>query len=100
MRIGGSERRAFRGDSTRKGSQMDDIHVLAERPQVSESDVLRHFRAFKTPAHDFDPCTASERELMVHGLPRRPNRETHPRLAANWARTVAQQGFAHTVPDP
>ena len=53
---------------------MDDIHVLAERSKVSESDVLRHFRAFKTPDHDFDPRKASERELMIHALPRRPDR--------------------------
>jgi hypothetical protein len=78
---------------------MDDIHVLAERPQVSGSDALRHFRAFKTPAHDFDPCRASERELMVHGLPQRPNRETHPRLAAKWDRIVAQQRFEYIVPE-
>jgi hypothetical protein len=78
---------------------MDDIHVLAERPRVSEPDVLRHFRAFKTPAHDFDPCRASERELMIHGLPRRPSAETHPRLAAKWDRIVAQQRFRYIEPE-
>lgn len=78
---------------------MDDIHVLAERSKVSESDVLRHFRAFKTPDHDFDPRKASERELMIHGLPRRPDRETHPRLAAKWDRIVAQQRFHYIEPE-
>jgi hypothetical protein len=78
---------------------MDDIHVLAERPQVSDSDVLRHFRAFKTPHHDFDPYKASERELMVHGLPQRPNRESHPRLAAKWERIVAQHRFHYIAPE-
>ena len=78
---------------------MDDIHVLPERPQLSDQEVLSHFRTFRTPPDDFNPLVASERELMVHNLPRRPNPETHPRLAAKWQRIAEQQRFRFITPE-
>jgi hypothetical protein len=35
--------------------------------------------------------TASKRELLVYGLPPRPNERTHPRLAAKWQRIAEQR---------
>jgi hypothetical protein len=47
-------------------------------------------RLFKTPPAGFDLRKASDRELAIHGLPRRPDPRTHPRLAARWESIAAR----------
>jgi hypothetical protein len=54
-----------------------------------DAALLRHFHIFKTPAADFDVRTASDRHLVVHGLPARPDSQVHPRLATKWDRVAA-----------
>jgi len=39
---------------------------------------------FRVPPENFDLRKASDRQLMVYGLPRRPTAATHPRLALLW----------------
>jgi hypothetical protein len=43
------------------------------------------------PPPGFNVGAASERELLLHGIPRRPNPETHPRLAALWSEYATRQ---------
>jgi Peptidase A4 family len=71
---------------------------LAGKDQLSETEVLRHFRTFTKPSRNFDATTATERELVVHGLPPRPDAHTHPRLAAKWQR-IAEQRHHYISPE-
>lgn len=49
------------------------------------------FRTFHLPPDDFDPRIASDRELLLYGLPQRPDPGTHPRLSALWERAAARR---------
>jgi len=60
-------------------------------------DSLHQIRKFKLPPAGFDVLRASERELVVYGLPPRPNPETHPVMAARWQRIAAR---AHSFITP
>ena len=71
---------------SKKRSHMSKVRAVGSKGQRPEAEVLRHFRVFKTPPSDFNAMTASKRELLVYGLPPRPNERTHPRLAAKWQR--------------
>jgi hypothetical protein len=51
---------------------------------------LKHFHTFKLPPRGFNALAASDRELLLHGFPRRPNPETHPALAEKWSRLAAR----------
>src|SRR5450755_3997037 len=42
------------------------------------------FRTFRIPPRGFDIRCASERELLLHGIPRPPASEIHPRLRLLW----------------
>src|SRR5690349_16934092 len=53
-------------------------------------NISPHIRTFTLPPHGFNPCKASERELLAYGLPRRPNPETHPVLARRWDRIAGR----------
>jgi len=68
-----------------------DQIVDPEQQRALEAEVQRHVRIFKTPPANFDATCASDRELVVHGLPPRPNPHTHPRLAAKWQRVAAHR---------
>jgi hypothetical protein len=57
--------------------------------RTADHDVLRHFRSFETPSASFEVSATSDRELIAHGLPPRPNLATHPRFAAKWQRIAA-----------
>ena len=53
------------------------------------------------PSKDFDPLTASEADLMRHGLPLRPDRQTQPGMAALWERQARRyRSFEHLQPRP
>jgi Peptidase A4 family len=69
---------------SKKRSHMRKVEAIGHKDQ--EAEVLRHFRVFKAPPSTFNVTTASKRELVVHGLPPRPNSRTHPQLAAKWQR--------------
>lgn len=62
-----------------------------------------NYRTFEPPPARFNPRTASDRLLLRHGFPRRPNAEQEPRLRRLWDRAV-QPGIrlieAKLAPDP
>ena len=56
---------------------------------------------YRPPSKDFDPFAASEKELIRHGLPLRPDPQTQPGMAALWERQAARyRGFEHLEPQP
>ena len=63
---------------------------MADRNKSRAASELKHFHTFKLPPRGFDARAASDRELMLHGLPRRPNPATHPVLAEKWSRVAAR----------
>lgn len=65
--------------------------------EQAERDGTPEFRTFKLPPPRFDAREASERELLVYGLPHRPNPETHPTLTAQWDRIA---GLEHEFVAP
>ena len=46
---------------------------------------------FKAAPAGFDPLKASDRELMVHGFPARPDAKTYPELAVRWGKHVGRK---------
>jgi hypothetical protein len=48
------------------------------------TDVLRRYRTYDPPPMGFDSQTASQAALRRYGLPRRPDPDTEPKLAALW----------------
>ena len=58
-------------------------------------------RLYPPPAKDFDPFSATKKELMKHGLPLRPDPQTEPGLAALWDRQAARyRSFEHLEARP
>lgn len=58
-------------------------------------------RLYPPPPRDFDPFAATEKDLMKHGLPLRPDPRTAPELAALWERQAARyRNFEHLEPNP
>jgi hypothetical protein len=56
-------------------------------------------RLYPPPPEDFDPFAATQRDLLRHGLPRRPDPQTEPGMAALWERQAARyRGFEHLEP--
>lgn len=54
---------------------------------------------YPPPPKDFDPFAATEKDLMKHGLPLRPDARTQPGLAALWERLAARyRNFEHLEP--
>jgi hypothetical protein len=51
---------------------------------VVQSDVSRRYRTYDPPPAGFDSQTASQAALRRYGLPRRPDPDTEPKLAALW----------------
>jgi Peptidase A4 family len=47
-------------------------------------------RLFTSPPDGFDPIAASDRELLVHGYPARPDRDKQPDVHEGWRRVFAQ----------
>lgn len=53
-------------------------------------------RLYPRPPKNFDPFTATKKDLMRFGLPLRPDPHTQPGLAALWERLAARyRGFDH-----
>ncbi|MCW5983564.1 MAG: hypothetical protein KIT09_36070 [Bryobacteraceae bacterium] len=58
-------------------------------------------RLYPPPSKDFDPFAATEKDLMRHGLPLRPDPHTQPGMAALWDRQAARyRSFDHVEPRP
>ncbi len=56
---------------------------------------------YPAPPKNFDPFTATEKDLMKHGLPLRPDPRTQPGMAALWDRLAARyRSFEHLEPQP
>lgn len=92
-----SELRLGKPDLGRYDSD-DGVHEHDGKRRVQDAEILRHFKIFKPPSATFNAVNASDRELMVHGLPPRPNEGTHPRLAAKWRR-VAERHLEYITPE-
>ena len=68
------------------------------RKRASDTKGLR---LYPPPSENFDPFTATKRDLMRHGLPLRPNPQTQPGMAALWDRQAGRyRGFDHLEPQP
>jgi hypothetical protein len=52
--------------------------------------VLDRVRTYKAPPENFNPHTASERELKLYGLPERPDPDRDPELARLWRRAFSR----------
>jgi Peptidase A4 family len=87
------------GKISSKGRTLTDEDLAVTDPVQPRTDTaLAHFHAFRLPPRNFDVRAASDRELMLHGIPRRPDPKTHPLLAARWARLAAQP-FEFVTPE-
>jgi hypothetical protein len=61
----------------------------AQQQQKAIHDMLG-VRLFTPPPEGFNPLEASDRELLVHGFPARPDKEMHPELHAKWQELAAR----------
>jgi Peptidase A4 family len=61
----------------------EEIDMPKKDPQ-SKDYGLNLVRDLKLPPAGFNVLTASERELQIYGLPRRPDADKHPKQAALW----------------
>ena len=59
----------------------------------------KRVRVYPPPPADFDPFTATSKDLMRHGLPSRPDARSQPGMAALWERRAARyRHFQHLAP--
>ena len=64
-------------------------------------DKNKGVRLYPPPSKDFDPFTASEADLIRHGLPLRPDPRSQPGMAALWDRQARRyRHFDHLEPRP
>jgi Peptidase A4 family len=56
-------------------------------PNIHE---LLGVRLFKSPPKGFNPLTAKDRELTVHGFPSRPDAKKYPALHARWEQVLSR----------
>ena len=70
-------------------------------PPIAEKykdlDVLTRLRTFDPPPHGFDPQTASKKDLLQHGFPRRPDPVAEPQLYRLWERVFRRVPDVHLV---
>lgn len=79
-----------------RGKQSPDRDTTEKR----HSDKKR-LHLHRPPPQDFDPFSASKKELIKHGLPLRPDPEAQPGMAALWDRKAARyRSFEHMEPRP
>src|SRR4029077_13994711 len=61
----------------------------------------KEVRLSPPPPRDFDPFTATEKDLIRHGLPLRPDPQTQPGMAALWERLAHRyRNFKHLEARP
>jgi hypothetical protein len=64
-----------------------------------ETSGTNEVRLRPRPPQDFDPFTATEKDLARHGLPLRPDAQTQPGMAALWERKARRyRNFEHLQP--
>ena len=64
-----------------------------------ETSGRNEVRLCPRPPKDFDPFTATEKDLKRHGLPLRPDPQTQPGMAALWERKARRyRNFEHLEP--
>ena len=64
-----------------------------------ETSGAKEVRLSPPPPKDFDPFTATEKDLKRHGLPLRPDPQTQPGMAALWERKARRyRNFEHLEP--
>ena len=66
--------------------------VEVERPEVVQQRIHDELgvRLFKPAPEGFDPVEATDRELLVHGYPARPDAKLHPELHEHWQAMVSR----------
>src|SRR5438874_129093 len=68
---------------------------------MTEKQTPGKVHLYPPPPKDFDPFAATEKDLMRHGLPLRPDPQTMPGMAALWERKSARyRSFEHLEPRP
>ena len=73
------------GLSTLALAQREDVHaVFATAPRVQTS--VHGVTTFAAPPKDFNPLSATNRELLTYGLPQRPDKASDPKAYAIWER--------------
>jgi hypothetical protein len=66
-----------------------------------ETSDRKGVRLYPPPPKDFDPFTATKKDLVRHGLPLRPDPQTQPGIAALWERLAGRyRSFDHLEPRP
>lgn len=61
----------------------------------------RKVRLYPPPSKDFDPFAATNKDLIRHGLPLRPDPQSQPGMTALWERQAARyRSFDHLEPRP
>lgn len=60
--------------------------ILAAAPKVSTS--IPGVHAFPTLAKDFNPFTATNRELLTYGLPQAPDKAVDPKAYEHWQKAM------------
>jgi Peptidase A4 family len=66
-----------------------------------ETSDKKEVRLHSPPPKDFDPFTATKKDLVRHGLPLRPDPQTQPGMAALWERLAGRyRRFEHLEPRP
>ncbi len=66
---------------------------MVVRPMTSAAGTLHEafgVRLFKAPPKRFDPRMATDRELLVHGFPARPDPERHPKAYELWHQVLSR----------
>jgi len=66
---------------------------------VKKSPNKQKVRTYPPPSKEFDPFTASKKDMLRHGLPLRPDPFTQPGLTALWDRLATRyRSFEHLTP--
>jgi hypothetical protein len=66
-----------------------------------ETSGRKGVRLYPPPPKDFDPFTATKKDLVRHGLPLRPDPQTQPGMAALWERLAGRyRSFDHLEARP
>jgi Peptidase A4 family len=61
-----------------------------QRKSAAKKTEQHPFKIFRVPPKGFDARKASNRELLLHGIPKRPSAQTHPKLRLQWEQ-IAQR---------
>jgi hypothetical protein len=67
-------------------SAADRAAIFASTPRVQTS--VKGVTAIAGPAANFNPLTASNRELLSHGLPPAPDKDSNPAGFAHWQKAM------------